>query len=256
MTPGERVENLVHLKPSELYETIKHCITNKLNLLIVGKPGIGKTRLVLDACQELQIDCITSSPAVEDPTDTKGIGFYDPSKKMADWSLFPDMVKLLTANTRTVYFMDDFGQAPESIQKAKMALMNPGVINGQPISKEIVFISATNSKADKAGRRPGRPGAGPRQRTRRRTRRPAGRTTAPRRSRTRGRRRTGRRHPGPGHRTGKPGPAAGRPAAETERPRQMRRSERLPRQRRKWKPHGPGKSRTRGKPENRKSAGP
>ncbi len=140
------------MKPSKLKELLKHAIRHRRNVLIVSPPGCGKTEITFQASAEENVPLLHSSPGVEDPTDTTGLPFIAPNNgKHAEFLPFGDMCQLLEADKRLVYFMDDLGQAPEAVQKGKMALLNPRYIKGKKISDEVVFIGATNRRMDKSG---------------------------------------------------------------------------------------------------------
>jgi hypothetical protein len=61
-----------------------------------------------------------------------------------------DLKALLEADSLTVFFLDDLGQAPPAVQAACMQLILARRINGHKVSPHVMFIGATNRKADKA----------------------------------------------------------------------------------------------------------
>jgi hypothetical protein len=58
---------------------------------------------------------------------------------------------LIDATKPTVYFMDDLGQAPPTVQAAAMQLILARRINGYQVSDQVTFLAATNRKQDRAG---------------------------------------------------------------------------------------------------------
>lgn len=139
------------MKPSQLVTFLKFGIQNKLNILIKGKPGIGKTDTVFQACRELNdMELILSHPSVSDPTDYKGLPFPSPDGKEALFLPFGNLNKLIKADKPTVFFLDDLGQAPASVQAAVMQLLLAREIDGHKISDHVAFVAATNRREDKA----------------------------------------------------------------------------------------------------------
>jgi hypothetical protein len=134
--------------PSQLIRLLEHNIKHNLPTLIKGAPGIGKSDIVAQACRITNADLIISHPVISDPTDYKGLPFAANGEAM--FLPFGDLKKLITATRLTVYFLDDLGQAPASVQAAVMQLILAREINGQKISDHVVFIAATNRKQDKA----------------------------------------------------------------------------------------------------------
>ena len=139
------------MKPHELAEYLAYCIERGYPVLVTGKPGIGKTDVIASAALAAKADLIISHPVVSDPTDYKGLPFPNKEATAADFLPYGDLRKLLTAKKKTVFFMDDFGQAPHAVQAAIMQLLLLREINGQKISDKIVFILATNRREDNAG---------------------------------------------------------------------------------------------------------
>jgi len=137
------------MKISTAKNLLKIYLENKKPCLLVGQPGIGKTDIVKQACQEMGIDLVISHPVVSDPTDYKGLPFV--VNGQAEFLPFADLVKLIDAKKPLVCFFDDLGQAANSVQAAIMQLLLAREINGKKISDHVVFCAATNRKQDQAG---------------------------------------------------------------------------------------------------------
>lgn len=138
------------MNPSQLSSFLKFSIENKFPVLIKGRPGIGKSDIVTQSAEESGADIIISHPVVSDPTDYKGLPFPG-NDGVAHFMPFGDLQKLIVADKPTVFFMDDLGQAPVSVQAAAMQLILARQINGHKISDQVTFIGATNRREDKAG---------------------------------------------------------------------------------------------------------
>ena len=141
------------MKPSDLVQLLQVAIKNQLTVLIKGKPGIGKTDIVFQACGLEDTDTILSHPVVDDPTDYKGMPciINIEGEDKAAFLPFGNLQKLIDATRPTVCFMDDLGQAVPAVQAAAMQLLLAREVNGIRISPFVTFVAATNRKADKAG---------------------------------------------------------------------------------------------------------
>jgi hypothetical protein len=143
------------MKPHQLAVTLQVAMEKKLNVLIKGTPGIGKTDIVHQAAKASGNDLIVSHPVVSDPVDYKGMPAIidDPKtgRKLAEFLPFGDLKALIDAEKPTVFFMDDLGQAPPAVQAAAMQLLLARRINHHKVSDHVCFIGATNNKEDKAG---------------------------------------------------------------------------------------------------------
>lgn len=137
------------MRPRELQNLLSKTIAYRLATGIKGAPGIGKTDIVLQAAAAADADVILMHPAVADPTDPKGLPALVDGR--AEFLPYGDMRRLMAATRLTVGFMDDFGQAPLSVQAAFMQLFLARELNGKKISDNVVFVIATNRRQDKAG---------------------------------------------------------------------------------------------------------
>lgn len=137
------------MTPKELQAVLVAAIAHRENILITGAPGVGKSDIVSNACTQSGADLILSHPVVEDPTDAKGLPWLTDGR--ADFLPFGQLRKAMTATTRTVWFLDDFGQATQAVQAAYMQLLLAREVNGHRISDDVTFIAATNRRTDRAG---------------------------------------------------------------------------------------------------------
>ena len=140
------------MKPSVFKEFTKIAIAHKHSFLVKSAPGVGKTEIISQACEETQTHVIVTHPVVSDPTDYKGLPFMveEQGRKKARFLPFGDLEDLIMATENTAFFMDDLGQAPPSVQAAVMQLILGRKINGHEVSDTVSFIGATNRKSDKA----------------------------------------------------------------------------------------------------------
>ncbi|MFN5252149.1 MAG: ATP-binding protein [Bacteroidota bacterium] len=137
------------MKPKELKRFLSFAFSNRENVLIKGKPGIGKSDIVEQASKDANAELIISHPVVSDPTDYKGMPFQDGKK--ADFLPFAELNRIIEADKPTIFFLDDLGQASPSVQAACMQLLLARRINNFKVSDHVTFVAATNRKEDKAG---------------------------------------------------------------------------------------------------------
>jgi hypothetical protein len=144
--------SVLSVKPSQLKQILILAIQNHKDVLIVGKPGIGKTDIVNQAGIETDAIIIPDYPGLADPTDYKGLPMPDADGKSAHFRPFGNMLRLINAGEkRMVLFEDELGQAPESVQKALMSVNLTKKVNGQKFGQNVSIIAATNRREDKAG---------------------------------------------------------------------------------------------------------
>jgi hypothetical protein len=137
------------LNPRELATFLAAAIRARLPVLISGKPGIGKSDVTAQAAAAAGCDLILSHPALEDPTDTKGLPWM--ADGHATFMPFGELARALSATQPTVWMFDDLGQASPAVQAAKMQLLLARRVNGHVLPDCVTMIAATNRRIDKAG---------------------------------------------------------------------------------------------------------
>ena len=137
--------------PKQLASLLAAMIPARLPLLITGAPGIGKSDIIGQAAQAAQADLIISHPAVADPTDFKGLPWFQAGDTFASFKPFGEFHRALTATKPLVWLLDDLGQAPPSVQAACMQLLLARRVNGHILPDCVTFVAATNRRVDRAG---------------------------------------------------------------------------------------------------------
>lgn len=141
----------MQVTPQQLDTFLSAAVPARLPVLITGAPGIGKTDIVEATAAKLSFDLLVSHPVVSDPTDFKGLPFANSQSTEATFLPFGDLSIAIKAERPLIWFFDDLGQAPQSVQSACMQLFLARRINGHRISEHVTFIGATNRRADRAG---------------------------------------------------------------------------------------------------------
>lgn len=141
------------MKPTALIRLLAHAFRHCLKVLVVSRPGAGKTALVGLASVMVGADLVVMHPSVSDPTDFKGMPavVQEKGRSLAEFLPFGNLRKLVEAKSLTICFIDDIGQAPHAVQAALMQLIHAREIDGQKISPHVVFVGATNDSSHMAG---------------------------------------------------------------------------------------------------------
>lgn len=133
-------------------ESLRRSIIKNRNTLLVSPPGSGKTSMTKClVTNELKMDIVMSNPAMDDPTDAKGLGFPSEDRSHAQFLPFGILHKLLNATKPTVWFIDDLGQANEAVQKAYMPWLLERRSGEQVLPAHVCIVAATNGRQHKAG---------------------------------------------------------------------------------------------------------
>lgn len=137
------------VRPKKAEKILDFALTHGANVLITGRPGVGKTDMVKAAAERLGHDFIVSHPVVDQPIDYKGLPWASEGK--AGFAPYGMLKQMIDADRPTTVLLDDLGQAPPMVQAAAMQLILAREINGVPISEYVRFVAATNRRQDRAG---------------------------------------------------------------------------------------------------------
>jgi len=130
-------------------------IPDRRTVAVFSKPGMGKTSLFQQIMEELRMKLYIFHTSVNSPTDMRGLGFADRkadgTADKAVWLPYGDLYEICKVQEPAFALFDDFGQTPESTQKATMQLFGARELNGMRISDFVVFGVASNSMTDYSG---------------------------------------------------------------------------------------------------------
>lgn len=139
------------MRPTELKVFATAAIKARQPILVCGPPGCGKTDILSQAATDAGAEIILSHPAVSDPTDAKGLPWAEQGATQAKFLPFGDLAQAVHATRPTVWFLDDLGQAPPSVQASYMQLLLARKVNDHKLPDCVTFVAATNRRTDKAG---------------------------------------------------------------------------------------------------------
>jgi hypothetical protein len=139
------------MNPTSLKRVLRKTIQEKKPVLIYGPPGVGKTDVITQIVEELQQKLIIFLPSISEPIDYKGLPVFNQETEIASFVPFDVLNELVTADEPTIVFVDDFGQANQSVQAALMNLFRARRVGDRQISEHITFVLATNDKNHHAG---------------------------------------------------------------------------------------------------------
>ncbi len=139
------------MKASQLAVFLAAAITHRLPVLITGAPGVGKSDVVKQAAVAAKANLLLSHPAVEDPTDPKGLPWPDATKGTASFLPFGNFALAIKAKKLTVWCLEDLGQAQPAVQAGYMQLLLAREVNGKKLPDCVTFVACTNRRVDRAG---------------------------------------------------------------------------------------------------------
>jgi len=123
----------------------------KRPLFLWGPPGIGKSEVVEDITNELGGLMIDLRMAQMEPTDIRGIPFYNKDNGLMDWAPPIDLPDAETASKYpiVVLFLDEMNSAQQSVQAAGYQLILNRRVGKYRLPDNVVIIAAGNRDSDK-----------------------------------------------------------------------------------------------------------
>ena len=141
-----RTVTLAHAK-----NEIAVCVKKKRPVFLWGPPGIGKSELVAAICDSMQGKLYDLRLALMDPSDLKGVLYYNPASGNATWSSPPDLPTKEEAAKYpiTFLFLDEMNSAPPATQAAAYQLVLNRKVGTYELPDNCVVIAAGNRDTDR-----------------------------------------------------------------------------------------------------------
>jgi hypothetical protein len=132
-------------------KSLLKAFSKKRPLFLWGPPGIGKSELVADIAQELGGYMIDLRLGQMEPTDIRGIPFYNKDSGKMDWA---EPVDLPTKEFASQYpivvlFLDEMNSAAPSVQAAAYQLILNRRVGKYFLPDNVVLVAAGNRESDK-----------------------------------------------------------------------------------------------------------
>jgi hypothetical protein len=123
----------------------------KRPLFLWGPPGIGKSELVEGIAKDLGGLMIDLRLGQMEPTDIRGIPFYNKDKNIMEYAPPGDLPDAETAAQYpiVVLFLDEMNSAPASVQSAAYQLILNRRVGKYVLPDNVVMVAAGNRESDK-----------------------------------------------------------------------------------------------------------
>ena len=128
-------------------KSLHSLIESQIPTFIWGAPGVGKSSIVKQIAQELDVEFIDLRLSLLDPTDLKGIPFFDKHTHRAVWaspSFLPH-----DEDTSGILFLDELNAAPPSVQASAYQLILDRKIGEYTLPKNWAIVAAGNRENDR-----------------------------------------------------------------------------------------------------------
>jgi hypothetical protein len=123
----------------------------KRPVFLWGPPGIGKSEVVADITEEMGGLMIDLRMAQMEPTDIRGIPFFNKDMNKMDWAEPVDLpdAELASQYPIIVLFLDEMNSAPPAVQAAGYQLILNRRVGKYHLPDNVVIVAAGNRDSDK-----------------------------------------------------------------------------------------------------------
>ncbi len=136
---------------AECITRVKRCFRKKRPVFIWGPPGIGKSELVKGISDEMGGFMIDLRMSLMEPTDLRGIPFYNKDSGLMEWAPPIDLPtdEFAAKYPIVVLFLDEMNAAPPSVQAAGYQLILNRRLGNYILPDNVVIVAAGNRETDK-----------------------------------------------------------------------------------------------------------
>ncbi|XPV68690.1 MAG: AAA family ATPase [Halarcobacter sp.] len=135
------------MNPQSTKRAIEHLTKRKVPIFLWGPPGIGKSSIVAQIAKEQGIACIDLRLSLLDPTDLRGIPFFNTKDNSAVWapaSFLPD-----GSEEKGILFLDELNTAAPMVQASAYQLILDRKIGEYTLPDGWSIVAAGNRESDR-----------------------------------------------------------------------------------------------------------
>ena len=133
------------MKASDITKSLKALVAQKVPTFLWGAPGIGKSSIVKQIADEKGLDFLDLRLALMDPTDLKGIPFYDKETHTALWA----PPAFLPQKGEGILFLDELNSAAPAVQSSAYQLILDRRIGEYELPDGWAIVAAGNREGDR-----------------------------------------------------------------------------------------------------------
>jgi hypothetical protein len=135
------------MNPQRAKRSIEHLVKRKVPIFLWGPPGIGKSSIVSQIAKEQNIGFIDLRLSLLDPTDLRGIPFFNSKDNSAVWapaSFLPD-----GSTKKGILFLDELNTAAPMVQASAYQLILDRKIGEYTLPNDWAIVAAGNRESDR-----------------------------------------------------------------------------------------------------------
>jgi hypothetical protein len=137
--------------PKNAKKSLRKAFKNQRPIFLWGPPGIGKSDIIKQLGAELDAHVIDVRLSLWEPTDIKGIPFFDSNDGTMRWAPPSELPSKEFAKNhkQIILFMDEMNSAAPSVQAAAYQLVLNRKVGTYELPDNVVMVAAGNRETDK-----------------------------------------------------------------------------------------------------------
>jgi ATPase family associated with various cellular activities (AAA) len=137
--------------PKAAKKSLRKAFKNKRPIFMWGPPGIGKSDIIKQLGAELDAHVIDVRLSLWEPTDIKGIPYFDSNDGTMRWAPPSELPskEFATNHKSIVLFLDEMNSAAPSVQAAAYQLVLNRRVGTYELPDNVVIVAAGNRETDK-----------------------------------------------------------------------------------------------------------
>ena len=137
--------------PKDAKKALRKAFKNKRPIFLWGPPGIGKSDVIKQLGDELDAHVIDVRLSLWEPTDIKGIPYFDSNTGTMKWAPPAELpsAEMAAQHDKIVLFMDEMNSAAPSVQSAAYQLVLNRKVGAYELPDNVVMVAAGNRESDK-----------------------------------------------------------------------------------------------------------
>ena len=135
------------MKAQDISKSLDKLIESQIPVFVWGSPGIGKSSIIKQIAVEKDLEFVDLRLSLLDPTDLKGIPFFDQKNNEAVWASPNFLPK--NPNSKGILFLDEINTAPPSVQASAYQLVLDRKVGDYELPKGWSIVAAGNHESDR-----------------------------------------------------------------------------------------------------------
>ena len=137
--------------PTAAKRSLRKAFKNKRPIFLWGPPGVGKSDIIKQLGLEINAHVIDVRLSLWDPTDIKGIPYFDSTTNNMRWAPPAELPseEFAAMHKYVVLFLDEMNSAPPAVQAAAYQLILNRRVGQYQLPDNVIIVAAGNRETDR-----------------------------------------------------------------------------------------------------------